>query len=114
MSGRPLAARELLSAAPVFAALGDEARLRLVARLCEAGPLSISRLTAGASLSRQGVTKHLHALANAGLIRGERCGREHIWSLDPRRLAEVQDYLGRISMQWEAALERLRAFVERQ
>lgn len=103
-----------MSAAPVFAALGDEARLHIVSRLCEAGPLSISRLAAGASISRQAVTKHLHALANAGLIRGERCGRERIWHLEPGQLAEVQGYLGQISAQWDAAIERLRAFVERQ
>lgn len=95
----------------MFAALGDEARLHIVSRLGEAGPLSISRLAAGASISRQAVTKHLHALSDVGLIRGERCGREHIWRLDPRRLTEVQGYLDQIAAQWDAAIERLRAFV---
>lgn len=114
MKSRPAASRALLGAAPVFAALGDEARLHIVSRLCEAGPLSIARLAAGASISRQAVTKHLHALSNAGLIRGERCGRERIWRLQPGRLAEVQGYLDQISTQWDAAIARLRAFVERQ
>jgi DNA-binding transcriptional ArsR family regulator len=114
VKSRPAAATALLGAAPVFAALGDAARLHIVSRLCEAGPLSISRLTAGTSISRQAVTKHLHALSNAGLIRGERCGRERIWRLEPRRLAEVQGHLDQISAQWDAAIERLRAFVERE
>lgn len=113
MKAQPAAARGLLSAAPLFAALGDEARLHIVSRLCEAGPLSISRLAAGASISRQAVTKHLHALSNAGLICGERCGRERIWRLEPARLTEVRRYLDQISAQWDAAIERLRAFVER-
>lgn len=112
MRAQPAAARALLTAAPLFAALGDEARLQIVARLCEAGPLSIARLAAGASISRQAVTKHLHALSNAGVIRGERRGRERIWRLEPGRLADVQGYLDQISAQWDAAIERLRAFVE--
>ena len=102
----------LAEAAPVFAALGDPARLQIVSRLCREGPLSISRLTEGARISRQAVTKHLNALAAAGLIEGERNGRECIYELQPRRLAEVRRHLEAISVQWDDALERLRKFVE--
>lgn len=62
-------------------ALGDSARLRIVGRLCQAGPLSIARLTEGANISRQAITKHLHALSDAGLVRNERTGRESVWRL---------------------------------
>src|SRR3989441_8940411 len=114
MSRQPSVARAgLVGAAPVFAALGDETRLRLVVRLCTEGPLSIVRLSAGASVTRQAVTKHLHALAAAGLVRGKRRGRQRIWELEPRRLQEARRYLDRISEQWDDALGRLRAFVER-
>jgi DNA-binding transcriptional ArsR family regulator len=47
--------------AALFAALGDEVRLRLVFRLCDEGPLSIVRLTAGATVTRQAIAKHLAA-----------------------------------------------------
>jgi DNA-binding transcriptional ArsR family regulator len=109
MSARTSAAR----AAPVFAALGDETRLRLVDRLCAEGPLSIARLTDGADVTRQAVTKHLHVLAGAGLVRSAREGRERVWRLEPRRVEEARRCLDQISSQWDAALERLRAFVER-
>jgi DNA-binding transcriptional ArsR family regulator len=101
-------------AAPIFAALGDETRLRLVARLCEEGPLSIVRLSADAHVTRQAITKHLHALAGAGLVRGTRSAgtRQRIWELQPRRLEIARRYLDQISQQWDRALERLRAFVE--
>jgi DNA-binding transcriptional ArsR family regulator len=99
-------------AAHIFAALGDETRLRIVARLCEEGPQSIMRLTKGAAVSRQAITKHLRALEEAGLARGSRAGRERIWELRPNRLAEVRRYLDQISRDWDAALDRLRAFVE--
>lgn len=109
---RPRAAAKLADAAPVFAALGDRTRLRIVARLSEGGPLPIVRLTEGTELSRQAVTKHLNALSDAGLVRSERSGRERVWELQPRRLAEVRRCLDLISAQWEDALDRLRSFVE--
>ncbi|HYZ89809.1 MAG TPA: metalloregulator ArsR/SmtB family transcription factor [Myxococcales bacterium] len=99
--------------APLFAALGDETRLRVVSRLCARGPASIARLASGAGVTRQAITKHLHVLARAGLVRGTRRGREHVWELDPTQLAEARRYLDSISAQWDDALSRLKAFVER-
>jgi DNA-binding transcriptional ArsR family regulator len=100
------------AAAPVFAALGDETRLRVVARLCEEGPLSIARLTEGASVTRQAVTKHLRVLEEAGLVKGARDGRENVYQLAPRRLAEARQHLELISTEWDRTIDRLRAFVE--
>ncbi len=109
---RGSAARKLAGAAPVFAALGDATRLRLVARLCDEGPLSTTRLSEGAPVTRQAISKHLEALAGAGVVRDERRGRERIWELEPRRLQEARRCLDRISDQWDAAIGRLKALVE--
>ena len=99
-------------AAPLFAALGDATRLKVVARLCVDGPLSIARLSDGAAVTRQAITKHLHALADAGLVRDHRQGRERIWELEPRRLEMAHRCLDQISEQWDAAIGRSKAFVE--
>ncbi len=112
MRSRALVSTSLAEAAPLFAALGDPTRLHIVARLCEGGPLSITRLTEGSRVSRQAVSKHLDALSEAGFVRGERAGRERIWELQPRRLAQVRRYLDQISEQWDEAIDRLRALVE--
>jgi DNA-binding transcriptional ArsR family regulator len=104
--------KRLVEAAPLFAALGDTTRLGIVARLCDGGPLSIVRLTQGSAISRQAVSKHLRALEEAGLVRGGRVGRERVWEIQTRRLAEVRSYLEQISTQWDEALLRLRALVE--
>jgi len=100
-------------AAPIFAALGDPTRLRLVTQLCQQGPLSIARLTEGSEVTRQAVTKHVRALEEAGLVRESRMGRERVWELRSARLEEVKRYLEAISTQWDGALTRLRALVER-
>jgi DNA-binding transcriptional ArsR family regulator len=104
----------LAGVAPVFAALGDETRLRLVARLCAEGPLAIAELTAGAPVTRQAVTKHLHALGRAGLVRSRRAPqrRQRVWELRPERLDEARGYLETIAGEWDDALARLAAFVE--
>jgi DNA-binding transcriptional ArsR family regulator len=100
------------SQAPVFAALGDNVRLRIVTRLCDGGPMSIASLTAGSRVTRQAVSKHLLVLQQAGLVRSARRGRERIWQLEQRRLQDARRYLETISEQWDEALGRLRAFVE--
>jgi DNA-binding transcriptional ArsR family regulator len=99
-------------AAPLFAALGDETRLRLIGRLSAGGPGSITQLSAKANVSRQAISKHLRVLSDAGLVRSTRRGREIVWDLEPRRIAAAHKYLDHISKQWDDALDRLKASVE--
>jgi len=106
------AASQVRDAAPLFAALGDETRLRLIIRLSSGGPGSITQLSAKSAVSRQAITKHLRVLSDAGLVRSSRRGRERVWDLETKRLADAHAYLDRISKQWDEALDRLRAFVE--
>lgn len=106
------AGRQLEDLAPVFEALGDRTRLSLVSRLCADGPLSIARLSDGQACTRQAVTKHLQFLAGAGVARSRRQGRESIWELVPAPLEGACASLTEISSQWDAAIGRLRAFVE--
>ena len=99
-------------AVPVFAALADATRLRLLGRLSVDGPLSITRLSEGTGVTRQAITRHLYALGEAGLVRNARRGRERVWELDLKRLEKARRYLDQISAQWDAAADRLKAFVE--
>lgn len=110
-------ARPALPAAPaalaqVFFALGDATRLRLVAMLCAGGAFSIAQLTAGTDITRQAVTKHLQVLADAGLVKDLKIGRERLWQFDPTQLDEARRSLEVIGRQWEQALGKLKAFVE--
>jgi hypothetical protein len=86
--------------------------LGLISRLCDNGPMSIAGLTAGSNVTRQAITKHLRVMQTAGLLRCKRHGRESVWQLDQRRIEDARGYLDLISKQWDAALDRLRAFVE--
>ncbi len=105
-------ADKLRKGAPVFAALGDETRLRIVAKLSRDGPMSITRITKGENVTRQAITKHLDVLEGAGLVRGVRSGRERLWELEPAPLDDAKRYLDLVSQQWDRALARLKEFVE--
>src|SRR5262245_20120144 len=107
------AMRRLRRKAPVFAALGDETRLTLLTKLGRGSQLSIARLTKGTRLTRQAITKHLRVLQGAGLVRALRRGRESLFELAPQPLTEARRALDLIARQWDAALGRLKAFVER-
>ena len=104
-----------LAAAPVcplFSALGDHNRLRIVVRLCNGGPSSTSQVTQAVSVTRQAATKHLELLQAAGLVSSSRRGRERIWTLQTQPLAQASDFLEQLSRRWDAAIDRLRAYVE--
>jgi DNA-binding transcriptional ArsR family regulator len=105
-------AKPLPNYAPIFAALGDEMRLRLIAALCVGGAMSITQLTSGADISRQAISKHLGVLAAAGLVRDVKIGRERLWEFEPARLDEARRSLELIGRQWDNALERLKLALE--
>ena len=108
----PRAQQALDEAAPIFAALGDATRLQIVARLSDGQARSITRLTDGLGLTRQGVTKHLRVLQDAGLVSSIRVGREGELAFAPDPLAQARLYLETVSLQWDDALGRLQHFVE--
>ena|SRR2546422_3361537 len=100
-------------AAPIFAALGDETRLKLLTKLSGGSRVSIARLTESSTLTRQAISKHLRVLQDAGLVRGVRRGRENLFELEPEPLDDARRVLDGISRQWDAALARLKSFVEK-
>jgi DNA-binding transcriptional ArsR family regulator len=99
-------------AAPLFDALGDSNRLTIITRLCDGGPSSITAISAAIPVTRQAVTKHLHALEAVGLVDSRRMGRERIWSVRTEPLGQASDYLTQLSHRWDRVIDRLRAFVE--
>jgi DNA-binding transcriptional ArsR family regulator len=98
--------------AAVFAALGDETRLSLLAKLCDGQRYSIAQLTEGTRLTRQAVTKHLRVLERVRIVHGTRAGRESLFSFDPQPMIEMKEYLELVSKQWDGALARLKTLVE--
>ena len=99
-------------AAMVFAALGDPTRLTLLGRLQDGRPHAIVELTDGTGLTRQAISKHLLVLQNAGLVVSKKHGRESRYTFDATGVQKARAYLDMALAQWDAAADRLKAFVE--
>ncbi|HZL25253.1 MAG TPA: metalloregulator ArsR/SmtB family transcription factor [Acidobacteriaceae bacterium] len=99
--------------ATVFAALGDETRLALLARLYDGRRRSIAELTEGSKLTRQAITKHLRVLERVRVVHSVRAGRESLFEFNPQPMEDLKDYLEVVSRQWDEVLLRLKAFVEK-
>lgn len=99
-------------AADAFFALGDPTRLSVVRKLSSGGTLSATALSGGAKVTRQAIVKHLQVLEGAGLVTHEKRGREVLYALEPRRLADARAFLDGVSAAWDRAIERLRRLVE--
>jgi DNA-binding transcriptional ArsR family regulator len=104
---------DIKTPAALFAALGDETRLAVLAKLASGNAQSISRLTADTNLTRQAVTKHLRVLEDAGIVRSSRIGRENRFAFEPKPIDDLRDYLDHVSRQWDDALARLKSLVEK-
>lgn len=98
--------------AAVFAALGDETRLSLLAKLGGGQRYSIAQLTAGTKLTRQAVTKHLRVLERVRMVHGTHAGRENLFAFNPQPVNEMKEYLEIVSQHWDVALARLKTFAE--
>jgi DNA-binding transcriptional ArsR family regulator len=95
-----------------FHAVADPTRRALLERLRTSGPLSVTDLAGGLPITRQAVTKHLDALAESGLVRVTRSGRERLHELDAGPLKAVHKWLAPYEAEWERRLDRLRKHLE--
>ena len=92
----------------LFGALADPTRRQLLRRLGADGALSATRLAEGLTISRQAVVKHLHVLAEAGLVTPRRAGREVRYAAVPERLTPGLTWMVDTGAAWDRRLDRLR------
>ena len=98
--------------AGVFAALADHTRRAILASLAERGPSTATDLSGRLAITRQGVTKHLALLAEAGLVTSEAGGGRRV--LYRHRSAPIkiaQSYLAVLAADWDDSLKRLSTFL---
>jgi DNA-binding transcriptional ArsR family regulator len=91
---------------PVFAALADPTRRRLL-ELLAAGERSAGELAAEFDISRPGVSRHLRVLREAGLVRARGEAQRRLYSVDPAPLDELDAWLARWRGFWAQRLDAL-------
>lgn len=97
----------------VFSALADGSRRGLLRRIAERGAATATELASELPVTRQAVAKHLAALVRAGLVRGERHGRETRYALTPEPLAEAMEWMASVGAEWDERLAALAAHLRR-
>jgi DNA-binding transcriptional ArsR family regulator len=87
-------------------------RLELVELLGEGGEATATALARRLPITRQGVSKHIAVLQQAGLVESEARGRSVLYRLRPEAMTEAAAWLDRAEATWDARLARLRAHLE--
>lgn len=96
----------------VFAALADPTRRHLVQSLAAEPGTTATKLAASLPISRQAVSKHLQLLGRAGLISGQRRGRETRFELEKAPLADAVAWLGAVGAEWDGKLASLQRLLQ--
>lgn len=102
-----------METAQLFNALGDPTRLEIVRRLSTGTLHTISTISQGLKMSRQGVRKHLQILAQAKVIQLKPKGRDVQIQLERDTLEQAKVFITRLEAQWDRRLEILRDFAEK-
>ena len=97
----------------VFSALSDPTRRAVIRSLSEEGPSTVSELAARLPVTRQAVTKHLEALAEAGLVASDARGRGARFRLTPRPRTDAMRWMADVGGEWDERLEALRTHLAR-
>jgi DNA-binding transcriptional ArsR family regulator len=95
----------------VLGAVADPTRRAILDRLSRS-PARVTDLAEPFEMSLNSVSKHLKVLENAGLVRRERQGREHVLSLNAAPLRDVARWASRYERYWTERVDRLEAFFE--
>jgi DNA-binding transcriptional ArsR family regulator len=91
----------------VFDALGDPGRRSLVREIAARGDATATELAAQMPVTRQAVAKQLSALADAGLLRARRSGRETRYEVTPEPLGDAVAWIVEVGGRWDERLAKL-------
>jgi DNA-binding transcriptional ArsR family regulator len=106
------ASSEAPEAGEVFAALADPTRWRVLALLAARGEGTATTLASELPVTRPAVIKHLNVLDRAGLVQGQRAGREVRYRVRPERLDATARWLAAVADEWDARLAAIKRIAE--
>ena len=90
----------------IVRALGDRTRRAMLSRLARREQ-TVSELAAPHRMSLAAASKHIRTLERAGLVKRTVRGRTHYVRIDPRPLAQADDWLQAYAELWDTRVERL-------
>ncbi|EZP76781.1 regulatory protein ArsR [Parageobacillus genomosp. 1] len=95
----------------VFQAIADPTRRKLL-RLLADKEMPVTVISGHFPISRTAVSKHLRILADAGLVKERKVGRETRYRLEPTPLLELKEWLAFYERFWDNKMAMLKHYVE--
>lgn len=95
----------------VFQAIADPTRRKLLKLLVDQ-EMPVTVISGHFPMSRTAVSKHLRILADAGLVKERKVGRETRYRLEPEPLLELKRWLAYYERFWENKMAALKHYVE--
>jgi DNA-binding transcriptional ArsR family regulator len=105
------------SAAPkadVYVAIADPTRRALLVRLAHDGEKNVTELLEPFSISQPAVSKHLRILREVGLVRSRKEGRLRLYTIRPRKLRQVYNWVSHFEKYWDEKLDALSEYLDRE
>jgi ArsR family transcriptional regulator len=94
LTASALSKKDAADLAPVFAALSDPVRLRLLSIVASEGEVCSCNLEGPLAKSQPTISHHTRVLSEAGLIVGEKRGRWMWWRIVPGQMQRLRELLG--------------------
>ncbi len=96
----------------VFTALAEPTRRQILEMLAAKGKLSASDITEQFRVSAPAISQHLKVLKEADLVSMEKRAQQRIYSINPKPLIAVQEWIQKMQSLWEERLESLQALLK--
>lgn len=97
-----------------FGALAEPRRRMIIELIAREGQLSASEIYRGFNITAQAVSQHLRILLETKILRMEKRAQQHIYSLNPDFINEMEQWARRLHAQWSESLDRLDMVLEEQ
>jgi DNA-binding transcriptional ArsR family regulator len=84
----------------VFQAIADPTRREIIGLIAKK-PMTPNTVADSFDISRQAISKHIQILTECGLLSLTIQGRDYYYTIQPKKLAEVNDWLEPFRKMWE-------------
>ncbi len=95
-----------------MSALAEPRRRNIVELLARKGELTASEIYRRFTVTAQAVSQHLRVLLDAQLVKMEKRSQQHIYSLNPSAIRDIEHWARSMNAQWNESLDRLAKVLE--
>lgn len=95
-----------------FYAISEPRRRRIVEILAKEGRQSAGQICRKFDITAQAISQHLRVLLDARILKMERLAQQHIYSINPSSIREIEQWATRMEGLWSESLDRLESVLD--